>query len=361
MILINRFDRYISRHVLVAMLLVFATLLTLLTFFEVINALRYYGRGSFGLYTLVLYVGLSLPRRIYELFPIAVLLGTMLGLSWLALGSELTAMRAAGISLSRIALSAMKGGLVLVVFCILIGESVVPIADTAAQRGQAEALHWGLYRERTGLWLRDATNFVNIGEILPDLTLLNVNIYRFNAAQRLRTQTHARVARYEPPDWQLENVSESQISDTGVRTHHAQTATWRAGITPDVVQIFAVRPESLSSLNLYEYIQHLRRNHQETDRYELAFWHKVWLPVTTAVMVLLAVPAVFGQLRSGGMGYRVFLGLVLGLTFDIVNRGFGYLCLLYGLPALMAVLIPIGLFFLLALYLFRRVGLGHNW
>ena len=78
-------------------------------------------------------------------------------------------------------------------------------------------------------------------------------------------------------------------------------------------------------------------------------------------MVLLAVPAVFGQLRSGGMGYRVFLGLVLGLTFDIVNRGFGYLCLLYGLPALMAVLIPIGLFFLLALHLFRRVGLGHNW
>ena len=356
MTLINRFDRYIGRHVLVAMLLVFATLLTLLTFFEVINALRNYGRGSFGLYALVLYVGLILPRRIYELFPIAVLVGTMLGLSWLALGSELTAMRAAGISLYRIALSAMKAGLLLVAFCIVVGETVVPITDTAAQRGEAEALHWGLYRERTGLWLRDAATFVNVGEILPDLTLLNVNIYRFDQAERLRTQIYARRARFRHPVWRLEDVSESRINATGVQTHRAQTGTWQAGITPDMVQIFAVRPESLSSVSLYEYIQHLRRNHQETDRYELAFWHKVWLPVTTALMVLLAVPAVFGQARSGGMGHRVFLGLVLGLTFDIVNRGFGYLCLLYGMSALMAVLAPIGIFALLAAYLFRRVG-----
>jgi lipopolysaccharide export system permease protein len=354
--LLSRFDRYIGRHVLVAMLLVFGTLLTLLTFFEVINALRNYGQGSFGLYALVVYVGLTLPRRIYELFPIAVLLGTVLGLSWLAVGSELTAMRAAGISLARIAVSAMKAGLLLVAFCIVIGETVVPIADTAAQRGEAEALHWGLYRERTGLWLRDATSFVNVGEILPDLTLLDVNIYRFDRAERLRAQTYARRARFQPPVWQLEDVSESQINDRGVQTHRAQTAMWQAGITPDVVQIFAVRPESLSSANLYEYIQHLRRNHQETDRYQLAFWHKVWLPVTTALMVLLAVPAVFGQARSGGMGHRVFLGLVLGLTFDIVNRGFGYLCLLYGMSALMAVLTPIGLFLLFAGYLFRRVG-----
>lgn len=356
MIFFNRFDRYIGRHVLFAMLLVFATLLTLIAFFEVIGALRHYGRGSFGLYALVLYVGLTLPRRIYELFPIAVLLGTLLGLSWLALGSELMAMRAAGISLSRIALSAMKVGLILIALCIVIGETVVPVADTAAQRGQAEALHWGLYRERTGLWLRDAASFVNIGEILPDLTLLNVNIYRFDQAERLRTQTYARAARFQRPIWRLEDVSESRISDSGVRTHRAQTMTWQAGITPDVVQIFAVRPQSLSSANLYEYIQHLRRNHQETGRYELAFWHKVLLPVTTAVMVLLAVPAVFTQARSGGLGHRIFLGLVLGFTFAIVNRAFGHLCLLYGLPAVMAVLIPITVFVLLALYLFRRVG-----
>lgn len=356
MTLFSRFDRYIGRHVLVAMLLVFAALLTLLMFLEVINALRNYGQGNFGLYELIRYVTLSLPRRTYELFPVTVLLGTMLGLSWLALGSELTAMRAAGISLARIALSAMKAGLLLVVFCIVIGETVVPISDTAAQRGKAQALQWGLYREPTGIWLRDATSFVNIGEVLPDLSLLNVNIYRFDRAERLRTQTRARRARFQPPVWRLEDLSESRINDTGVRTHRAQTASWQSGITPDVVQIFTVRPESLSSVSLYEYIQHLRRNYQETDRYELAFWRKIWLPVSTAVMVLLAVPAVFGQARSGGMGRRVFLGLVLGLTFDIVNRGFGYLCLLYGLSPLIAVLAPIVSFLLLALYLLRKMA-----
>ena len=352
----TRLDRYIGRRVLYAMLIVLAILLALFTFVEFIDELTNYGRGRFGLYALLRYVVLSLPGRIYELFPPAVLLGGVLGLSWLALGSELTAMRAAGVSLLRIVGSAMKTGLVFVAVSIALGETLVPVSDAAAQRGRAEAMEVGLHREVTGLWLRDHTSFVNIGEVLPDSTLLNVNIYGFDAQERLRTQTFAKRARFDDPRWLLEDVSESQIGPTGIRTHRSASAVWDSGITPDVVQIFAVRPESLSTINLYEYIGHLRRNHQETARYELAFWHKVWLPAATAVMVLLAVPAVFGQFRSGGMGSRVFLAILLGLGFSLLSRGFGYLALLYGLPPVVAASAPILLFLLLALYLLRRVA-----
>jgi lipopolysaccharide export system permease protein len=352
----SRLDRYIGGRVLNAMVVILAILLALFTFLELIDELANYGRGRFGLYALLRFVTLNLPGRIYELFPSAVLLGSVLGLSWLALGSELTAMRAAGVSLLRIVGSAMKTGLIFVVISIVVGETLVPVSDAAAQRGRAEALQMGLQREVTGLWLRDHTSFVNIGEVLPDLTLLNVNIYGFDASERLRTQTFAKRARFEDPRWRLEEVSESRIEPTGIRTQRSATTVWESGITPDVVQIFAVRPESLSTVNLYQYIRHLRRNRQETARYELAFWHKVWLPAATAVMVLLAVPAVFGQFRSGGMGSRVFLAVLLGLAFSMLSRGFGYLALLYGLPPVVAAFAPILMFLLLALYLLRRVA-----
>lgn len=352
----SRLDSYIGRHVLHAMLIVLAILLALFTFLEFINELPNYGRGRFGLYELLRYAVLSLPGRIYELFPPAVLLGSILGLSWLALGSELIAMRAAGVSLMRIVGSAMKTGLLVVAISIALGETLVPVSDTAAQRGRAEAMQVGLHRDVTGLWLRDRASFVNIGEVLPDLTLLNVNIYGFDASAQLRRQTFAKRARFEDPRWRLEDVNESRIGPAGIRTERSASTVWESGITPDVVQIFAVRPESLSTVNLYEYIRHLRRNRQETARYELAFWHKVWLPAAAAVMVLLAVPAVFGQVRGGGMGSRVFWAVVLGLGFSLLSRGFGYLALLYGLPPVMAAFAPILLFFLLALYLLRRVA-----
>ncbi|MFQ5937813.1 MAG: LPS export ABC transporter permease LptG [Acidiferrobacterales bacterium] len=353
---LTRLDRYIGRSVLYSTLLVITILLTLFLFLQLIDELRDYGKGNFGLYQLMRYVVLSVPQRFYELFPSAVLIGTIIGMSWLALGSELTAMRAAGISLARIVGAAMKIGVVSILFGILIGEVVVPISDTAAERGRAEALQIGLHREKTGLWLRDQASFVNVGEVLPDLTLLNVNIYRFDAKERLRTQTFASRARYKESAWRLEDVNKSWIDATGVRTQHASDATWKSTVTPDVVKVFAVQPQSLSTADLYDYIEHLRRNRQDTRRYDLAFWQKLLLPVGTAVMVLLAVPAVFGQARSGGMGQRVFLGIVLGLGFGLLNKGSGNLALTYDLPPLIAASLPIVLFLLLALYLLRRVA-----
>jgi lipopolysaccharide export system permease protein len=127
-------------------------------------------------------------------------------------------------------------------------------------------------------------------------------------------------------------------------------------VTPDVVRVFAVRPASLSTLDLYQYIQHLRRNHQDTARYQLVFWNKVLLPAATGVMILLAVPFVFGQMRSGGMGQKVFVGIMIGLVFNALNRGFGYMGLLYGLPTFLAAVLPVAIFLLLALYLLRRVA-----
>ncbi|MFQ6022040.1 MAG: LPS export ABC transporter permease LptG [Acidiferrobacterales bacterium] len=361
--LLTRLDRHIGRTVFLSTLLVFAILLALFAFFSLIDALKDFGKGHFGLYEIVKYVTLSLPGWLYALFPVAALLGAIFGLAWLAVGSELTAMRAAGISLARIVGAVMKIGLVFVLLGILIGETVVPVSETWAQRGRAEALEIGLHRERTGLWLRDGDDFVNIGEVLPDQSLLRVNIYRFDQASQLRRHTSAARAHFvsaeagvSEPAWRLEAVRYSWIDNDSVRTRELGNDLWRSGVTPDVVEVFAVRPEALSTWHLFRYIQHLRRNRQETGRYELAFWNKALLPVATAVMVLLAVPFVFQQVRGGGMGRRIMLGIMLGFAFIVLNQAFGHLALLSGLPPFLAATLPIILFLLLALQLFRRVA-----
>ena len=355
MMIVTTLDRHIGRSVMTGVLIATGVLLALLVFIVLVDALGDYGKGTFGLYELIKYVILSQPRKIYELFPTMMLVGTLMGMSSLALNYELVAMRAAGVSVTRIIGSAMKVGLVLVIAVVAFGEWVVPVSETEAQLGRARALSKGLQQKNSGLWLRDGEAFVNIGEILPDLSMLRVNIYRFEDSQ-LRTLTFARRATFSGKAWRLEDVSRSRISASRVRTQHIKTESWQSTLTPDVIGVFAIKPQGLSMWHLSRYIGHLRRNNQDTGRYQLAWWQKLFMPLATLVMVLLATPFVFRQIRSGGLSRQVFIGIMLGLVFVVLNRSFGYVGLIYGLPPPISAFLPIALFLFLAIYLLRRSG-----
>lgn len=354
----SRIDRYVGRSVLVGTSLVLAVVAVITTLFALIDALPDHGRGNFDAGALVRYVVLSQARKIYEIFPVITLIGTLLGLSALALGSELTAMRAAGISTMRILGAAMKTGVALVVASTLFGEFVVPWADNAAQLGRARALETGLQKKGSGLWLREGQRYVNIGEVLPDLSLLRLSIFEVDETLRLRGQTFARRAVYLPKEqaWQLEGVRDTAVGDDRLSVQRVDNRLWRASLTPEMVNVFSVRPEGLSIMQLTRYVEHLRSNGQDTARYRLAFWQKLLLPLATAMMILLAAPFVFQHFRSGGMSKRLFIGVLLGLTFVVLNRTFGFFGLLYGLSPVLGAGLPILLFFLLALYSLRRVA-----
>lgn len=352
----NIIDRHIGRTILYSTGVVLTVLLGLFTFFEFVDRLGDLGKANFGLFEAVKFVALTLPRKIYELFPMAALLGTMLGLSSLAIDSELIAMRAAGVSLLRIVGAALKVGLLFAVISSVIGEFVAPASEALAQRGRAAAMHVGIQQYNDSIWLRDGESFINISEVQPNLDLSRVSIYYFDHNDRLVRQTYAERARYIDGDWHLYNVNETDIHAGRVLTHHLDTASWQSVLDPTVLAVFAVKPESLSMWNLYRYIRHLDRNKQETRRYELAFWYKVIAPFTTAVMVVLAVPFVFAQPRSTGMGLRLFVGIMLGLSFFVLNRGFGYFNILHGLPPFLGAAVPALIFLALALVLLRRVA-----
>ena len=352
-------DRLIARHVLYGTLLVLNVLVAMAVFFILIEGLKDYGKASFGAIALLKYVILKQPQQVYQLSPIAALIGTMMGLSTLALNSELTAMRAAGVSVARIVGAVMKIGFVFATVIFLVGEYVVPASENLAQTGRAKALSKALQQKSSGIWLRSGSAFVNIGEVLPDLSLLRVNIYNFDAHAHLRMQTSARHAAHDGDQWRLEDVSESiLVGKEAVQTHSAAKEDWRSELTPEVVSVFAVQPDSLSIQQLHYYIGHLQQNNQDTRNFRLVFWQKIFMPFATMVIMLLATPFVFRHIRSGGMSSRVFIGIMLGLVFIIVDQSLGYFGVLYALPPVAGAMLPIGMFFLLAMALLYRASRG---
>lgn len=352
--MIGILDRYISNRIILATGLVLAVLTALMAFFVFVDAISDYGKSNFGLYQLARYVVLSQPRRLYEIFPVATLIGALLGLSALAVNAELVAMRAAGISVTGIVRSAMKVGLVFAVIATVMGEYVVPYAESQAQLGRAQALAQAIQQGKSGLWLRDGASFVNIGEVLPDLTLLNVNIYSFQNEIQLRSQIQAERAVYDNGEWRLQNVRRSEIEPKRISAHTAESEPWKTGLTQDVIGVFAVKPEGLSMLHLTRYIEHLRHNGQSTERYRLALWQKALMPLAVMVMVLLATPFALGHTRAGRLSQNIFIGVMLGLAFIVISRIFGHFGLLYGIPPFFGAALPIVLFFFGALGLLRR-------
>jgi len=360
--MISLLDRYIGRNVLVSTAMVMLVLLGLLTVIQIFDGINQIGKGQYTFGTMMTLVLLQLPSRIYEIFPIATLIGGTAGLSLLALNYELIAMRAGGVSLARIVTSVLKVSAVFIVIAVLLGELVVPVTGELAERTRAEALNSGLVRQQAGIWFRDGNEFVSVGEVLPDLTLRKIRIYQFDADGRLRLQRSAGQARFEGGKWLLSDIRSSHLGNAKVRVDRESTQVWQTGLTPRLVGVFTAHPQLMPSWSLFRYIRHLESNQQDTTRYQMAFWTKIFLPVSTVVMLLVAIPFVFGQIRSGGLGTRIFIGIMLGMFYGFLQGGLGvygivgHLGLLYGLPPFINAVIPVALFLVLAVLLMRRIA-----
>ena len=350
-------DRYLGKTILHYTIVTMMVLLGLFAFITFVDQLGDLGKGNYDIYAAFTYVVLIIPRTIYELFPMAALLGTIIGLSMLANDSELIVMRSSGVSMLQITSAVMKMGGVFVVVAILIGELVSPYTETQAQRGRAEALQQDIKQHTNfGLWMRDTQTYVNIGEVLPDLTLLKLKVFEFDENRQLRSLVSASSGKFEGDYWVIDRVRQTFMDpEGGTEILTSDAAKWQSQVTPQILSVFLIRPEQLSFIQLSRYISHLNENQQKTDPYELAFWNKIMLPLSTAVMVVLAIPFVFGNIRSGTLGRSLFLGIMLGIGFYVANKGFGYVVLAYGLSPLMGATIPVVAFLFLALVMMRRI------
>jgi len=334
-------DLYIGgvlvRHFMVTILV----LLGLFTFVSFINELGEIKEGQYGILQVLQYVLLKIPKNLYEIFPIAALIGAILGLSVLARDSELTAMRASGVSIRRIAFSVSKIGILLAIIVFLLGEVVSPYTET-----------------RSGVWLRDDNTYVNIEEVLPDLTLLKVKIFEFDAQNRLRFLSVADKGEFSQDErrWLLNGLKRTMINPESSQADEVTAAYWSTSVSPQILAVFRIQPDQLPIWQLAKYINYLKSNKQETNQYELVYWSKLVKPFATIFMLILAIPFVFKSTRSGGLGRSLFLGIMVGLSFFILDKAFTFFVPLFNLMPIFGALFPTLTICLLSYIMMKRIN-----
>ena len=349
-------DRYIAKTVISGTFLVLLVLASLLTFVDFVSELGHVGKAQYSMSEAAIFVLLSLPRRLYELFPTAVLIGSLLSLGALAGNSELTVMRAAGLSIIRIVFSVMKAGFILLVFVALIGEFIVPVSERQAQSIRAKELQQNITLGGEGaFWARDGQRFIYVSNVYPGMNLGTLKVYEFDAANELQKITHARSARYTGEKWQLEKVQQTDFRREPVQTNQASFLLWDKLLNPDLFDVVSIFPENMSAIELYQYSNYLKDNDLESSQYDLAFWIKIFTPLSSLVMLLIALPFVFGSQRSAGTGNRVMIGLLLGIGFFLLNRTMNYLGQVYSFYPFISASAPVVLVALASFYALRRV------
>ena len=324
----NLLLRHLGREIYFSIALVFFALIMLFAFMDLIHELSVMGEGQYQLGYVLLFVALTIPGHVYGLFPVAVLIGTILALVQMSANSELTVYRASGASVAQLVSALFKIGLPLVILSFIVSEFVAPPSERVAQqlRLKARNAQVSLKEFRSGVWVKDERSFVNVKNVMPDTSLMNIDIYQFDETYHLRVITNAKRANFlEPGRWRLEGVQETRFGKEGVTTNSLAGQEWSSALNPGIFSVLLVSPEQMSALDLYQYTAHLKDNRQKSVRYEIAMWNKLIYPLAVLVMMILALPFASYHRRAGGSSAMVFLGIVLGLVFHFTGRLFASL------------------------------------
>jgi lipopolysaccharide export system permease protein len=339
---IRTLERYLARQIYAATAFVLLGFLGLFAFFDLIRELADLGKLDYQLRQVFTFVLLSMPTHAYELFPVVVLIGTLYVLAHLASNSEYTVMRASGLSPRRTALILAKIGLAFVVLTFVIGEWVAPWSEEQAQKVKLRAMSSMIGQDlSSGLWFKDEGSFINVREARQTNQLAGLRIYDFDADYRLQKITLAERADYAGKGiWQLRGVKQTHFTTQGPRIESRPEMEWRSRVSPDMLDALIVRPERMSAWALVKYTEHLAGNRQKTERYEIALWKKILYPLAALVMMALALPFAYMQARAGMVGVKVFLGIMLGIFFHMLNSLFSHIGLLQNWPPLSAAVAP---------------------
>ncbi len=352
----RRLDRYIGSTVFVAIIAVLGIITGLALLFAFIDELNDI-QGAYTLRDAISYVGLTAPRRIYEMLPMAALIGCLVGLGSLASHSELTVIRSAGVSIRRIVWAVMKPMLVLMLIGLLIGEYLAPWTSSMAQANRSLAQSVGKAQSsKHGLWHRQGDEYIHVNAVQPGGKLVGVTRYVFDDEQQLVRSSFAQQALYQDGYWQLEDIVYTDLQARSSSTKQAVSERWDVELSPQLLNTVVMEPDALPISGLWRYAHYLNEQGLNANQYWLAFWEKVLQPLVTAALVLMAISFVFGPLRSVTLGQRVFTGVVVGFVFRIAQDLLGPSSLVFGFPPILAVVLPALICAVCGFWLLRRAG-----
>ncbi|CAM3742140.1 LPS export ABC transporter permease LptG [Rheinheimera salexigens] len=348
-------DVYIGRTILSTSMLTLSVLLVISAMFKFIDQMRSVGRGYYDMVHAALYTLYSVPGDLVTFFPMAALIGGLIGLGMLASNSELVVMQAAGMSRFNIVSSVMKTAVIMMLIVMAVAEWGAPVSDRAARELRIKAISDGnLFAAQQGVWAKDGDQFVNIKQVDDFGNLNNIVIYQFDEELKLLSIVSAESAVFKNDAWLLQQVKRLQFTEPKIEQQQLDKQRWRSSLTPEKLGVVTIKPEMLSLTGLVDYVDYLEQNGQDASRYQLAFWRKVLQPLTIIAMLLMALSFIFGPLRSVTMGARVLMGILTGFAFYMTNEVFGPIALVYQLPPAAGAMLPSLLFILLSIYLMRK-------
>ncbi|CAM4310478.1 LPS export ABC transporter permease LptG [Pseudoalteromonas ostreae] len=348
-------DWYLGRSILQTTGFTLMVLVGISTLIKFIDQLRIVGRGSYDITTALLYTVYSMPGDLVIFFPMAALIGGLMGLGALASSSELVVMQVAGMSRLQIILSVMKTALFMALCMMALGEWGAPETQLKAKEMRNQAIHGGdVFTAQQGVWAKDGNNFINIENVDQNGVLHNLNMYQFDKSLQLTQITRAREAVGRENGWLLRNVNKVILGTEIITTQQVKEEFYDSQLTAEKLGVVSVKPEALSFTGLWSYLGYLKQNEQDTSTYELALWRKIMQPVSIAVMLLVALSFIFGPLRTVTMGARIIMGVITGITFYLSNQIFGPVVLVYQIPAIIGAILPSLLFTGFAIYLLNR-------
>ena len=348
-------SRYTRRAVILSFLLVLVVIIAIDAISALVDGLGDI-KNSFTFMELLFYILLTMPERIYENIPISTMIGCIVGLGILANNSELTIMRATGVSLLRIFGFVISPVAVIIIIGVAIGEYVVPFSEQLAESRKTLLRTDEVQTLDSGLWNKEGNEFMHFNAVYPDGRIFGVSRYSFDSQRRLQQASYSERVIFMDDHWLEENGRVTTFLEGRTVVSSFETRKWDSDLTPELLQYIVLPPESLGIQSLFRYSEYLDQQGRDSSRYRLSFWSKVLQPLTIASLVLVAISFVFGPLRDSTMGFRIFIGVLVGVVVNTVQDILEPASLVYHFPPVLAVLFPAALMTIIGLMLLRRVG-----
>jgi len=349
-------EHYISIQIIKAVLLVALALLGLDLFFALVQELKFIGREAYNITTAISYILLTIPRRLYILFPWSALIGVLISLGALASHTELVVMQASSFSVRRISYTVLKAAAVLIIVVFGMGEGIAPFTENLAQIVRTQALSGGqTIQTLYGTWVRFNNQYIHIKTIKDKKHLLEVSCFIFDEKGHLQEAVSVEEIIFNDKVWTFYNAKATRFLEKQTTSVLTKKSTVTNFIAPEILDAAGVKHlEYLSIKQLWDTIKYRNEHELHNQEFKFSFWSKVLQPITILVMVFLAIPFIFGPLRASTMGVRILTGIILGFAFHTLNGILAPLALVFNVPPFIAVIAPIILFLSLSLVLQYR-------